>query len=294
LSGILEFRNVGFAYGERRMFHNLSFTLRKGEMAALLGPNGAGKTTLLKLASALLRPDAGEIVLDGRELGRWPRRELSRRVALVPQELDVPFAFRVEEIVAQGRVPHLGFFGGLGSTDLAAVESAMEDADILKLRHRVFAELSGGERQRVKIAIGLAQQPELMLLDEPTQHLDLGRQMELMAILRRLVERGITVMAAVHDLALAREHCASGVLLFPDAQAICGTMPELLRPELLERAYRVERAGLDRYLGVDARGDELDDVAASQQRKSVLQEHETRHRATRRLRHSRGNHGRDE
>jgi cobalamin transport system ATP-binding protein len=252
-SPILEFRNVsfahgGFAHGARSIFEGLSFAVQPGEAVALMGPNGVGKTTLLKLASALLRPSAGEVLVQGRPLRQWARRELSCTVALVPQELEVPFAFRVEEIVAQGRVPHLGFFGALGGRDLEAVERALEEVDLLPLRHRVFASLSGGEQQRVKIAIALAQQPSLMLLDEPTQHLDLGRQIEVMALLRRLVEGGITVVAAMHDLALVREHCTSGILLTPQAPALAGPVGQLLRAELLERAYAVDRAALDRYM----------------------------------------------
>jgi iron complex transport system ATP-binding protein len=248
MAAILEFRNVGFAHGARAIFEDLCFSVQPGETVALVGPNGVGKTTLLKLASALLRPSSGEVLVQGRELKQWGRRQLSCCVALVPQHLEVPFAFRVEEIVAQGRVPHLGFFGGLTGNDLDAVESAMEAVDILSMRHRVFAELSGGEHQRVKIAIALAQQPRLMLLDEPTQHLDLGRQIEVMALLRRLVERGITIVAAMHDLALVREHCSSGILLTPCAPALAAPVAELLRADLLERAFSVERPSLDRYL----------------------------------------------
>jgi iron complex transport system ATP-binding protein len=262
MSSILEFRQVGFAHGPRTIFESLSWTVKQGETVALIGPNGVGKTTLLRLAAGLLRPSCGEIVVQGRELDQWSRRQLSCSVALVPQHLEVPFAFRVEEIVAQGRVPHLGFFGSLTSKDHEAIESAMEAVDLLGMRERVFAELSGGERQRVKIAIGLAQQPKLMLLDEPTQHLDLGRQIELMSLLRRLVERGITIVAAVHDLALVRENCTSGILLIPNAPAVSGTVTDLLQADLLERAFCVDRPGLNRYLAtgtplsLDARKDE--------------------------------------
>jgi iron complex transport system ATP-binding protein len=247
-SPIIEFRNVGFTYGTRTIFDSLCFSVTPGETVALIGPNGVGKTTLLRLATGLLRPSSGEILVQGLELGAWTRRQLSCCVALVPQHLEVPFAFRVEEIVAQGRVPHLGFFGSLTAKDHAAIESAMEAVDIVSMRRRIFSELSGGERQRVKIAIGLAQQPQLMLLDEPTQHLDLGRQLELMALLRRLVERGITIVSAVHDLALVRDNCTSAILLTPNAPAIAGPVTELLRADLLERAFSVERPGLDRYL----------------------------------------------
>jgi iron complex transport system ATP-binding protein len=252
MSAILEFRNVSFAHGARTIFENLCFSVKQGETVGLLGPNGVGKTTLLRLAAGLLHPSSGEIMVQDRELKQWGRRQLSCCVALVPQHLEVPFAFRVEEIVAQGRVPHLRFFGGLSGSDLEAVESAMEAVDILNMRSRVFSELSGGERQRVKIAIGLAQQPKLMLLDEPTQHLDLGRQIELMSLLRRLVERGITIVAAVHDLALVRENCSSGILLTPDAPAMAGPLAELLQADLLERAFSVERSGLNRYLSAES------------------------------------------
>ncbi len=255
MSPIIEFRNVSFAHGTRAIFEGLSLSVDQSEMVALLGPNGVGKTTLLRLAAGLLQPSAGEVLVSGRRLADWKRRELSCNVALVPQYLQVPFAFRVEEIVAQGRVPYLGFLGSLASRDRDVVEHAMEAVDILPMRNRIFAELSGGERQRVKVAIGLAQQPKLMLLDEPTQHLDLGRQIELMALLRRLVDRGITIVAAVHDLALARENCSSAILLTPGAPAIKGSVPDLLHPELLERAFSVDRPGLERYLAPERRDD---------------------------------------
>lgn len=251
---ILEFRNVSFAHDAERtrpIFDDLSFAVQPGESVALMGPNGVGKTTLLKLACALLHPNSGTVLVQERPLDQWRRRDLSCAVALVPQELEVPFAFRVDEIVAQGRVPHTGFFGGLSARDWEAVESAMEEVDVLPLRHRAFAELSGGEAQRVKIAIALAQQPSLMLLDEPTQHLDLGRQLEVMSLLGRLARRGITIVAAMHDLALVREHCTSGILLSPDAPAITGPVADLLRSDLLQRAYAVERAALERYLATE-------------------------------------------
>jgi iron complex transport system ATP-binding protein len=249
---ILEFRNVGFSHGTRTIFERLTFSVEHGDTVALVGPNGVGKTTLLRLAAGLLHPSTGEILVHGQELGRWSRRQLSCSVALVPQHLEVPFAFRVEEIVAQGRVPHLGFFGSLASHDLEAVESAMEAVDILGMRHRIFSELSGGEQQRVKIAIGLAQQADLMLLDEPTQHLDLGRQIELMGLLHKLVERGITIVAAVHDLALVCEHCSSAILLTPNSPAMTGPARELLRADLLQSAFSVERLSLERYLATGA------------------------------------------
>lgn len=244
---IVEFREVCFSRGSRLLLDRLTFGIETQEMVALLGPNGVGKTTMLKLISRMLQPASGSILLEGKPLEQWPRRELPRRVALVPQELEIPFNFKVEEIVAQGRVPYLPLFGGGTARDRDAVESAMEAVDITGLRHRVYSELSGGERQRVKIAIGLAQEPKLMLLDEPTQHLDVGRQIELVALLHRLNQRGITVLAAVHDLTLVAENFSSVILLTPEPAWIAGRAAEVMRPDLLERAFSVGQSALARY-----------------------------------------------
>jgi iron complex transport system ATP-binding protein len=246
-STILEFRDVTFSRGQRMLLDRMSFAVEKQEMVALLGPNGVGKTTLLKIASRLLQPNSGSVLLHGQPLGSWSRRELPRSIALVPQELELPFNFRVEEIVAQGRVPYQPFFGGSTSVDREAIETAMEAVDVARLRHRIYSELSGGERQRVKIAIGLAQQPKLMMLDEPTQHLDVGRQIELVALLRRLNQRGLTIIAAVHDLNLVAENFTSVILLTPEPAWIAGPTAEVLRPDLLGRAFCVSQSALAQY-----------------------------------------------
>ncbi len=246
-STILEFKDVTFSRGPRLLLDRVSFAIETGEMVALIGPNGVGKTTLLKLATRLLPLDSGTVLLQGKPIADWPRKEVPRCIALVPQELEVPFNFRVDEIVAQGRVPYMPLFGMSTAADREAVEEAMEAVDVARLRHRVYSSLSGGERQRVKIAIGLAQQPKLMLLDEPTQHLDVGRQIELVALLRRLNERGITIVAAVHDLNLVAENFNSAILLTPEPAWIAGPVADVLRPELLGRAFCVSQAALAQY-----------------------------------------------
>lgn len=246
-SPTLEFRNVCFSRGARILLDRLSFCVEKQDMVALLGPNGIGKTTLLQLASRLLEPQSGEILLDGKPLAKWSRRQLPRAIALVPQELEIPFSFRVEEIVAQGRTPYLPLFGTGTADDRLAVESAMEAVDITNLRDRIYSELSGGERQRVKIAIGLTQEAKLMLLDEPTQHLDIGRQIELIALLRDLNQRGITIIAAVHDLNLVAENFSSAILLTPEPSWIAGSVADVLRADLLERAFSVDQAELAQF-----------------------------------------------
>jgi iron complex transport system ATP-binding protein len=246
-STVLEFCDVSFSRGTRLLLDRISFSIRKQEMVALVGPNGVGKTTLLKLASRLLPQASGEILLEGMPLADWSRRELPRAIALVPQELEIPFNFPVEEIVAQGRVPHRSLFGAGTARDREAVERAMQAVDIVGLRRRFYSELSGGERQRVKIAIGLAQQPKVMLLDEPTQHLDIGRQIELISLLRRLNHQGITILAAVHDLNLVAENFSSVIMLTPEPSWIAGEASEVLQPDQLSRAFSVHTSALERY-----------------------------------------------
>jgi iron complex transport system ATP-binding protein len=246
MDAIIESRQVGFHYGKRAIFRDLSFAVQAGDMVALLGPNGAGKTTLLNTIAGLLRADAGSLIVDGRDVHDWKRRELSRLVALVPQHLEIPFSFRVEEIVSQGRVPYLGRFGTLSSLDREVVEKAMNAVDVASFRDRIYTELSGGERQRVKIAIGLAQQPRIMLLDEPTQHLDIGRQIEVIKLLKRLNQSGITIVAAIHDLSVVRDNFAKSIMLM-DQHCVVGLTSEIMQPRLLESAFNVDAEALRQY-----------------------------------------------
>ena len=246
MSAILEAQRIDFAYGSRTVFERMSFSVEPGSMTAVLGANGMGKTTLLNMVAGLLRPSNGRVLVDGRSVLDWPRRELSRFVALVPQHLEVPFSFQVEEIVSQGRVPYAGRFGGLSPEDRRQVEEAMRAVDVLRLRDRVYSELSGGEKQRVKIAIAVAQQPKLMLLDEPTQHLDIGRQVEIVRLLRSLNEQGITILAAIHDLAIVKKNFRKSILLL-DKACVMGTTVEVMRPELIEQAFAIPQSELPAF-----------------------------------------------
>ena len=200
MSNILEFRNVSFSRGQRLLLNRMSFGIEKQEMVALVGPNGVGKTTLLKLASRLLKTTSGEILLEGKPLAGWSRKALPRAIALVPQELEVPFNFRLRNWprpVPPAVVRHLQLpMSGLSRRDAGGGHRRYVSACF---------QLSGGERQRVE-SPSASRNGKIMLLDEPAQHLDIGRQIELIALLRQLNQSGITIIAAVHDLNLVGEN----------------------------------------------------------------------------------------
>jgi iron complex transport system ATP-binding protein len=204
----------------------------------VVGPNGSGKTTLLRLLAGTLRPARGIVTLRDRPLGDWRRGELARRVAVLPQHLDLPAGFRVAEIVEMGRAPHAQRLIGASPGDAAAVERALREADAVELAERPVDELSGGERQRVLVAMALAQEPELLLLDEPTLHLDLAHQLGILQTVRRLCRGGLAAVAVLHDLPLARLADRVAVL---DAGRIRADGPpdEVLTPELVRSVFGV-------------------------------------------------------
>jgi ABC-type cobalamin/Fe3+-siderophores transport system ATPase subunit len=237
MTTLLRFDAVHFVYGQRELLRNANLELPVGSCTALIGPNGAGKTTLLRIAAGVLPPNKGRVLLNGGAFDRLPTRQIARSVALVPQHLDLPFPFTVQQVIEQGRTPYLGLLRGATHEDRAAVDRAIGLADVGALRHRIFNELSGGERQRVKIALGLAQQPKLLLLDEPTQNLDIGRQIELLDLLHFLRAEGITILASIHDLHLVRKNFDRVLLLSPDEPLRSGTPEMMLQPALLEQAF---------------------------------------------------------
>jgi iron complex transport system ATP-binding protein len=243
---LLEVCDVSFGYQQKTLLYALGLSVGRGEMVGLLGPNGSGKTTLLRLLSGGLQPQQGRILLQGRDLRAWGRRGVARRIAVVPQELHMPFAFTVEHMVSLGRTPFVRpFLGSRNQQDQEVVQSAMRSADIAPLAGRVFNELSGGERQRVTIAMALAQQPLLLLLDEPTSHLDIKYQIETLELTQKLNrEQGVTIIAAMHDLNLAARYFPR-LLLFQRGIVADAGPAEVLEPDLLSRVY-----GIDVQVGI--------------------------------------------
>jgi iron complex transport system ATP-binding protein len=233
----LEFSGVSFSYSRSLLLQDVSLRIASGEMVALLGPNGAGKSTLLKLASGLLKPSRGRMLLEGREVSALGRMAVARRVAVVPQDFSVQFAYTVRQIVELGRLPHRGLWGSARDGDRTAVAVALEATGMSTLADRVFNELSGGERQRALISLALAQSTPVLLLDEPTAHLDIRHQIETLDLLSRLnQEQGLTVLAALHDLNLAARYFPR-LVLFSSGVVADGSPAQVLDEGILSRMY---------------------------------------------------------
>ena len=234
----IEMLNVSAGYHDRRVLQDLSLLVREGEMAALLGPNGAGKSTLLHVVTGLHPASAGQVHLFGRDVRHLPAVERARLVSVVPQQIEVPMAFTVEEMVLMGRTAALSPWLAPSDEDRHIVEQAMAYTDVLDLRDRLFQEMSGGERQRVVIALALAAEPRLILLDEPTSHLDMNHRLEVMELIARLnAEKGVAILMVAHDLSLAAEYFPRLIVLNGGRIAADGTPEQVLRPEIIEPVY---------------------------------------------------------
>ena len=238
---LLSARDCCFSYGEGAFgLAGVSLDVGAGEVLGIVGPNGSGKSTLLRLMAGLLRPSSGGVRMGGAEVGSLSRRALARRVAFLPQQAEASFRFRVCEVVAMGRFPHLGTFGFLGARDVEIVDRAMQETACSALADRDFSTLSGGEKQRVLIAAILAQEPRAMLLDEPTAALDIHHRSDVLDLLWRLSRKQIGVVVVTHDLNAAGQFCDRLVLLADGRVARAGGPADVLEAQLLSEVYGAE------------------------------------------------------
>lgn len=239
----LECEGVTFSYGrgDHKVLHGVDLTLQPSCCLGLIGPNGAGKSTLLRIAAGLAKPDEGTVRVDGVHMFQLSPRERGRVVAYVPQTFSLPFTFSVLEVVLQGRHPHMNGATFESRHDLEIARSAMEQTGVGLLGERTFDALSGGERQRVLIAAALAQEPRLLILDEPTSSLDLRFQSAVVGLVRELVEStDLSVLVALHDLNLASSMCDDLALLVDGELYASGTPAEVVTRQTLESAYSTE------------------------------------------------------
>jgi iron complex transport system ATP-binding protein len=235
---LLRSENVSFRYHGPWVLRHVSFNVEKGSFVGILGPNGSGKSTLLKIMDGILTPQEGMATMDGRSILTMSRREIARWVAVVPQDYGGIFAFTAREIVLMGRSPHLEPWSFEGKRDYETVRRVMAQTDTMSFADRSLEHLSGGERQRVLIARALAQEPRIMLLDEPTAFLDIRHQVEIMNLLKSLNKKdGLTVLAVTHDINLASLYCDRIILLDGGAIHAEGPPADVMTVDNIEAVY---------------------------------------------------------
>jgi iron complex transport system ATP-binding protein len=247
---LIEAQQLSLGYNGHAVIDHLDLVARPGELVGLIGPNGAGKTTVLRALAGLLQPRDGNVLVDEQSIGALSSAARARSIGLVPQGEAYVWPLRVEELVLLGRAPHRGWLLPMSHHDHAVVEQALEQTQLVSLRHRPIDKLSGGERQRVMIARALAQEPHVLLLDEPTANLDVHHQLRLLDLVRKLVDaRQLTAIIAIHDLALAARYCDRLMLLHHKRSYAVGKPEEVLTPDNLKTVF-----GIDAELYRDPRG----------------------------------------
>ncbi len=233
-------KGLHFSYNGKPVLEEISLSIQKGEIFAIVGPNGSGKTTLLKNISGVLTPDAGAVYLDMKRVTDLSTRDIARHLTAVEQEREVGFDFTVREVVAMGRIPHQGRFARETQKDKQKIREAMELANVTSFANRPIRELSGGEKQRTFLAMALSQEPKVLLLDEPTTHLDINYQIQIMEIVRQQTRTGLTVLMALHDLNLAAQYADRVALLHRGRLLAIGEPKEVLTPSNIRRAFETD------------------------------------------------------
>jgi len=235
---LLSIENAGYSYVSTQwQLKDVSLEVSAGDFAGIVGPNGSGKSTLVKLAAGIFTPSCGSIKLRGENIRRLSRRKIAQQLGYLPQNVTSAFNYRVSEVVAMGRFPHLSGFGFMQTADLEQVERCMSLTETATYRDRTLSQLSGGERQRVMLASVLAQEPSVLVLDEPTTGLDLHYQVAFFSLLKKLTSEGIAVVVVTHDLNLAGLFC-NRLLLLNDGKTVkTGSVEEILTSDVLCGIY---------------------------------------------------------
>lgn len=239
MADLLTTRALTLGYGARPVLSGLDLAIPPGRFTVLAGPNGSGKSTLLRALAGIARPQSGAVLLDGQPLAALPPRVLARRIASLPQAPQAPEEMRVIDLVRMGRHPHRGLLARWSAADEAACTTALQRTGTAALQDRPLAALSGGQRQRAWIAMALAQQGGILLLDEPTAFLDLRHQQEVLALIAELVAAGGTVVAVLHDLTQAARHADHLILLASGRLAAAGPPAAVLQPDTIARVFGI-------------------------------------------------------
>lgn len=238
---ILEVDSLSYSYGKEPVFENVSFSLRSGEVMCILGPNGSGKSTLLKCIAGIFKPAAGSVHIMGKDTASLGAGNIARRIGYVPQQNEVVFPFTVLDFVVMGRTPHISIFASPGAKDMEIAGESLEMVGIADLAERTLGSLSGGQRQMVLIARALAQQPTLLLLDEPTAHLDFGNQVLVLEVVQKLASSGISIVMNTHT----PDHAflvGSRAAALCDRRLVVGEVAAVVNNEIMSSIYGVNIA----------------------------------------------------
>lgn len=239
MNALLEIKNLSGGYHKEAVIKDVSLEINKGDFIGIIGPNGSGKTTLLRLISRILTPQKGKVVFDGKDINQMDLKAFCQKAAFVPQDTLINFSFSVLEMVLMGRIPHLERLQIETKKDYTIAENALASTDALYLKERKIDELSSGERQRVIIAKALAQEPVLLFLDEPTSHLDIGHQIQVLDLLKKFNrQNNLTIVMVLHDLNLAGEYCNRIALLNEGGIFKEGSPEEVLTYQNIEAVYK--------------------------------------------------------
>ena len=233
----ISLENVNFAYNGSFRLEDIDLDIEAGDLTGIIGPNGSGKSTLVKLMAGYIAPDSGRVLIDGQPLAWFKRRAVAQKLAVVSQGIHTDFDFTVEEMVSLGRLPHLGRWQSEGPGDSQAIEWALDITRLTDFRQRAYNRLSGGEAQRVMVAQALAQQPEILLLDEPTTYMDMAYQQEMFTLMTRLNQQGITVVAVLHDVNMAALYCKELVAIRGGRIFAKGAAEEVITRENIKEIY---------------------------------------------------------
>ncbi len=230
-------RGLSVSFGSRTVLHSLDVEIPDGEMTVIVGPNACGKSTLLRALARMITPSGGEVLLDGRPAGAWGGKEWARQVGMLPQSPSAPDGMVVEDLVSHGRHPHQSLLRQWSTHDQSAVTRALFEADVADLATRKVDELSGGQRQRVWLAMALAQETQVLLLDEPTTYLDIAHQVEVLELARSLRSRGRTVVAVLHELNLAFRYADHLMVMSHGRMVAVGNPRDVVSEALVQDVY---------------------------------------------------------
>lgn len=248
---LVEIRDLTGGYGEIAIAQNITLSIQRGEWLSLIGANGSGKSTLLKLISRILAPQHGVVLLDGKAIHSQPAAIVARKLAILPQQQTIPEGLTVKQLVSLGRSPHQPWWQWeLSREDAHKVEIAMHQTGIENFSDRAVEQLSGGERQRAFLALALAQNPQVLLLDEPTTYLDICYQLQLLELLKQLNQQNLTIITVLHEINLAARYSARIALLHQGKLTCVGTPKQVLTPGNLAQTFGVEVTIIETPVGL--------------------------------------------